>query len=215
MDFKYVAFDMDGTLTDTMKYWRNIVPNYVEMKGLDKVEISDDIYEQSNNMTVYNGLQFLKDNINNEIINNIGDAETFETMEYCYINKTELRPGVKDYLDRLKANNARLCCISATPTRLVKIALEKVNILDYFDFILSPDEYPNGKATADIFFGAAQRFGCNVTDLALFDDAYYSLNTAKSIGIYCVGIKEKYEECNLERIKQITDEFYNEFTEIT
>ena len=29
MDFKYVAFDMDGTLTDTMKYWRNIVPNYV------------------------------------------------------------------------------------------------------------------------------------------------------------------------------------------
>ena len=39
MDKKYVAFDLDGTLLDSMKYWRTAIAQTLEHRGLgDKMK---------------------------------------------------------------------------------------------------------------------------------------------------------------------------------
>lgn len=204
---------MDGTLLDSMKYWRNVFPIYAELNGIADADVSEELIRKTENMPTNDAVKYLKQHCDSEVIRRIDKQTVFDVMRECYLHRTTLREGVPETLKTLKDKDVRMCCISATPTYLVRLALKVCGIYEYFDFILSPDEYPSGKATPDIFQGAADRFGCRLTDLVLFDDALYSLQTAHSVGIHTVAVREKYSEWHMDEIKLVADEFYNEFTE--
>ena len=100
-----------------------------------------------------------------------------------------------------------MCCASATITRLVEIALKNAGIREYFDFIVSPDDYPKVKTSGELFEGTAERFGCKLNEMALFDDAVYNLRTSSKLGLYTVGIEERYSLPYKDEIKAICDEY--------
>ena len=213
MKFKYAVFDMDGTLLDTMKYWHNIFPIYAEMNGLKDPGLSEELLNKVEAMEPYEGIEYLKKHSNSEAVQHIDAADVLNIMEDCYLHRTSVREGVLRMLETLKANNVKMCCVSATPSNLVHLALKTAGIREYFEFILTPDDYPKGKSSPEIFCAAAERFGCDITELVLFEDALYSMKTAKKIGMRVVAVRERYEEQNLDKIKQTADEVYNEFTE--
>lgn len=213
MKFKYAVFDMDGTLLDTMKYWHNIYPLYAEMNGLKDPNLSEELLNKADTMDTYAGLEYLKKHSDSEAVRRIDQATVLSIIEDCYLHRTSVREGVPEMLETLKAHNVKMCCASATPSSLVDLALETAGIRRFFEFILTPDDYPKGKASPEIFYAAAKRLGCDITELVLFEDALYSMKTAKSIGMKVVAVREQYEEQNLCKIKQTADEVYNEFTE--
>ena len=57
MDKKYAIFDMDGTLVDSMPYWKNLSPEYLSSKGIS--DIPKDILEKITPMTVKESSRFL------------------------------------------------------------------------------------------------------------------------------------------------------------
>ena len=56
----FYIFDMDGTLLDTMPYWRNIFPLYADLHGLKNPEIKEEDILKAEEMPTYKGLEFLK-----------------------------------------------------------------------------------------------------------------------------------------------------------
>ena len=50
MNKPFAIFDMDGTLIDSMKLWRNLGREYLETKGI--IEDLNDILEKIRSMTV-------------------------------------------------------------------------------------------------------------------------------------------------------------------
>ena len=50
MDKRFAIFDMDGTLVDSMAYWKNLAAEFLERKGIQSV--SADILEQIKPMTM-------------------------------------------------------------------------------------------------------------------------------------------------------------------
>ena len=50
MDKKYAIFDMDGTLIDSMVFWKNLATEYLTSKGI--LQIPADILEQIKPMTM-------------------------------------------------------------------------------------------------------------------------------------------------------------------
>ncbi len=213
MNLKYAAFDMDGTLLDTMDYWRNIVLYYAEMNGLPKPDLSDDDTLAASHLPTRKQIKYLKERYSDEAVVKIKNEDVFDVLEYCYKSEAKTKPGVNEMLESLKKNGVRMCIVSATPSYLIEIALKEAGIRDYFDFLLSTSEYPKGKQDPEIFYGAAKRFGCDVTEIALFEDALYSIKTAHSIGMYIVAVKEKYATHFTDEIKLLSNEYYNEFTE--
>ena len=49
MDKKFAIFDMDGTLIDSMSFWKNLASEYLASKGIH--EIPEDILEAIKPMT--------------------------------------------------------------------------------------------------------------------------------------------------------------------
>ncbi len=212
MNIKYAVFDMDGTLLDTMYYWRNIYPKFVEMTGYEST-VDQKTLDEIQNKTTLKALQYLAENFDCEATRKITESVVYDVMEEYYKSVTGPRIGVFEALEGLKAKNIPMCIISATPTRLVKKALKNAKIEKYFDFILSPDDYPKCKNDPEIFRAAARKFNCDVTELTLFEDALYSMRTAKQLGIKIIAIKEKYELRHLEEIEKTADTVLNDFTE--
>lgn len=196
---------MDGTLLNTMKYWRNPVKLYAELKSISAPFLSDELLDIAGDMPTYKGIAYLREHSSDPLVHSITPENVLEVLEHYYFHAPECCNGVPELLEHLKQNGVKMCCASATPTKLVDMALEKAGIRQYFDFIITTDEYPRGKASPEIFIGAAERFGCKATDMALFEDAYYSMKTAKELGIYIVAVEEKYAAPKRAEIKSIAD----------
>ncbi len=214
MKFKYAAFDMDGTLLDTMDYWRDVVRFYAEMHGLPEPILTDEDAVEASHLSTYKKIAYLKERYGDqEAVKRISNEDVFGVMEHFYKNAPRIRQGVIEMLDNLKANGVRMCVASATPSYLINIALSSAGLTDFFEFVLSPDEYPKGKSDPKIFHGVAEKFGCNVTEMALFEDTLYSIKTAHSLGMYIIAVRDKYSAHRADEIKKYSNEYYNEFTE--
>ena len=48
---------------------------------------------------------------------------------------------------------------------------------------------------------------CKLNEMALFDDAVYNLRTSSKLGLYTVGIEERYSLPYKDEIKAICDEY--------
>ncbi|MBO5912771.1 MAG: HAD family phosphatase [Clostridia bacterium] len=214
MSFKYAVFDMDGTLLDTMDYWRDIVRFYAEMHSLPIPVISEKDAIAASHLSTYKKIAFLKERYGEqEAVKLIGNEDVFDVMEYFYKKAPKIRFGVVEMLESLKANGVRMCVASATPSYPIEIALKTAGLSDYFEFVLSPTEYPKGKSDPDIFYGVAERFGCDVTEVALFEDTLYSIKTAHNLGMYIIAVRDKYSAYQADEIKANSNEYYTEFTE--
>ena len=50
MDKRFAIFDMDGTLVDSMTYWRNLASEFLQSKGIP--EVSPAVSERIRPMTM-------------------------------------------------------------------------------------------------------------------------------------------------------------------
>lgn len=187
MDKKFCIFDMDGTLVDSMPIWKSLGKDYLEARGHRPTQAQ---LAAMGPMTMLEGAAFLMETFGvagppERII-----EEMHAVMEGHYRTDIPLKPGVRDYLDRLNGAGARLCVATATAEPLARACLERLGVEDCFDFILSCETVGAGKTRPDVYLEAARRLGSAPGETAVFEDALYAARTAKKAGFYTVGVPE-------------------------
>ena len=88
-----------------------------------------------------------------------------------------MKEGVALYLDRLRRDGVRMCVASATALPLMKACLDRLGVLDYFDFLLSCEEVGWGKDRPDVYHEAARRLGASPGEIAVYEDALGAAKT--------------------------------------
>ena len=98
MDKKFAIFDMDGTLIDSMDFWKNLASEYLTSKGVKG--IPEDILERIKPMTMSESAGLFQTVFG---LTGDGEAEMNAMMEGHYRHDIPLKSGVKAYLQRLTA----------------------------------------------------------------------------------------------------------------
>ena len=187
MNKAFAIFDMDGTLVDSMPWWQRVGVEFLASRGVTNP--SAELLERIKPMTLL------------EIA-----AEINSMMAEHYRRDVKLKPGAAEYLRALKEKGVRMCVASATVEPLVTACLNRLGVLDCFEFLISCADVGAGKDRPDVFLAAAERFGAAPEDVASYEDAIFAARTAVDAGFYTVGVYDATADAAWEQLKAITRE---------
>lgn len=210
MDKKYAIFDMDGTLIDSMRYWKDLGRAYLTAKGVT-VDLTA-LMERIKPMTMTESAALFRELFDLPGTPQAIADEMNAMMERYYREDIPLKAGVREYLEALQARGVRMCVASATDSALMEACLTRLDAAQYFEFLLSCEAVGAGKSRPDVYFEAARRLGAVPAETAVYEDALYAAQTAKRAGFYVVGVYDDAGAAHWDDLAALADETVRDWT---
>ena len=207
---KYAIFDMDGTLLDSMKYWRNLGRNYLIANGITP---PDDLEKHLEAQTLEQAAAYFIEELGLKKTVPVILQELDEQMAKNYREDVSCKKGAREYLESLKKKGVRMCVASATPARLAMPALTRLGLDGYFEFFLDTLEAGLSKRNPEIYDLSAARLGGNRENTVVFEDAAYAMRCAFQAGYYTVGIRDEYAKILPEELPGLCQEYWESYPE--
>jgi len=206
-------FDMDGTLLDSMRYWRYTTLEYLLAHRLP-VKPED--------------LLVMQDTSSRKLLFDIAERDGFEIgtrkevvtelegfMHRHYQYDTQLKnDNVPELLQRLKDNGMKLCVATAAPREYACTAFKRLGILDCFEFVTDIYEFDMEKSNPEYFGVVARRLGTVPERCVVFEDALYAMESAKAAGCAVVAIEDITARKQKDRIAEVADVYVKDYSEL-
>ncbi len=180
-------FDMDGVLTDNMRFhadsWVELFKDY----GLEGLDAQRYLVETAG-MKGLDVLRYFLDP-------NISEAEAehlTELKDFLYRVKSRdlIKPmaGLSEFLDAAASRDIRLGIGTGAGPRNIDYVLGLLSLTDKFQAIVNPTHVRNGKPHPDIFLRAAELLEVAPSACIVFEDAIPGIEAARKAGMKCVAV---------------------------
>lgn len=201
MQVKYAIFDMDGTLLDSMHVWENVGQTVLRRCGIAEPA---GLRRTMRDMTVEDVAHYFRslgaERPVEELMQEINDIP-YEK----YLYEVQPKPGVTEFLHRLHRQGTPMCIVSSTDEASICAAFDRLELTDLFSFLLSTNDFGSGKDKPEIFQEATRRLGGRPEETVVFEDALYSIRTAKAAGFSVVALADAQAEAEKPEIEKIAD----------
>lgn len=219
-DKKYIIFDMDGTLIDSIGVWNRTDQKLIEEYGnktvdLEAIQVERHAFLHENQSSdIYLAFcEYIIEKYNLKI----DDAKMLLEKRWNISNEVlekeiDFKPGVVELI--LKLKELGFTVVLATMTTKIQLdiyakknkkMLEKMNILDTFDLIMSKEDVSMKKPDPEIYNKIIEHFHTTPAECLIFEDSYTGVLAAKNAGVEVVTIYDKYADVEREEINEITD----------
>lgn len=195
---------MDGTLLDSMRMWTTVFTEYVKSKGFTPTERQNRAFLE---MTDAEAAVFMKKEfgLSDSVEKICSDLDS--TVEKFYIEDSVLKPGAAELLELLKSRGVRMCILTSTDRVPTEYGLRHTGIRDYFCEVLACSDYGSGKDRPFVFEKALEVLGTKKEETPVFEDALYSIRTAKSCGFPVMAVLDEVSRIDWPEIKKLSDEY--------
>lgn len=207
---KAIIWDMDGTITDTEKYWIRNIFRLLEHYGVpDARGTAAPWFGVATSGTIKNYLAS-------------PDCRLDLTYEQCrdwcrnyiythtYAEGAPLKPRALDSLEAARALGVPMCLLSATEHQALHYTLNRLNLGRYFTFWESTCFRPLNKEHTALFERCAARMGVDARDCLLVEDSLYSMKTGKAAGMTVWAMEDAKHEKEKDRIIAAADRYFTD-----
>jgi len=186
--FQAVIFDMDGVLVDSEPLHVSIE---TRMFGELNIPLTKDMYSRfagTTSLSMWSSLvkEFHIDKKPEELAsmsNNLFIDELKNSKD------VKLFDGVVEVLNNLKSKNIPVALASSSSIDIVNAILNRFNIRDFFNVLVTGSDVKHSKPHPEIFLLAAKKLKISPSDCIVVEDSTNGVLAAKHAGIYCVGFK--------------------------
>jgi beta-phosphoglucomutase len=201
---KAVIFDMDGTLIESTNAdflaWQKVFADYNKvltfqdyspMLGKRSFAVVKDLLQIKGEKEQAKALAN-KSSYFREVI----DEHGLETVPYAV-----------DFLKQIKELGIPMALATSSRREKTKMVLAKVELLSYFDVIVTAEDVVNGKPFPEVFLKAASMLQTPVENCVVFEDALSGIRAAKSAAIKCVAISSNHNAHLLDEADLVIETF--------
>lgn len=208
---KGIIFDIDGTILDSMSIWMIAGRKYLESMGCEVVhDVEKIMFSQTMSETAQFMIEnYLPNNTEKEIISGIDNV-----VAKFYKESVELKNGVLNFLKKVYELNIPMVVATSTDRIHIEAGLNRAGIGKYFKKIFTTTECESSKREFKIFNMAMEELGTTPEETWLCEDALYSINTGKKLGINAIGIYDDSSKDEQEEIKELVDIYLNSWDEL-
>ena len=205
---KAIIWDMDGTITDTEKYWMENPLRLLEHFGVPDPRGKDAPWFQTSSARSINTyLHSPECRLNMTLDECVIWCRNY-IYTHIYADGAPLKPHARDSLDAAKALGIPMCLLSATEQQSLHYTLDKLNMGHYFTFWQTTCNRELDKYHVELFQQAASRMGVALQDCLLVEDSLYSMKTGKQGGCTVWAIEDPKHAKDKEAIIALADRYF-------
>ena len=211
-DFDAAIFDMDGTLLDTMRYWRYTSLEYLLAHQLPVRPEDLARMEWTSSRALVKEIAEREDFDMGSWQTMVGELEEF--MNRHYLHDAKRRENVPELLEKLRGMGKPMCVATGAPRQYARNGLSRLGILKYFEFVTDCYEFGMDKSQPEYFEEVARRLGTKPERCVVFEDALYAMKSAKTAGCRVVAIEDSTARLQRDEIRAIADRYILNYSEL-
>ena len=186
---KGVIFDMDGILIDSEPFWRRAE---MEVFGNVGCPLTEDDCRRTTGLSVIEVVKYWDERrgfsqkmSHNTIAQQIRAGVIRQVEE-----SGEAKPGILAALQKLSAQGIPIGLASGSEYQIITAVVDKLGIREYFQAIVSTEEFPLGKPHPAVYLEACSRLALPSTTVVAIEDSVNGMVAAKAARMLCVVIPE-------------------------
>jgi|SRR5882757_5124970 len=190
-----VAFDLDGTLIDTMGDLAASVNLMLGMLG------APELSEARIRTLVGNGVETL---VLRALNDSVGSAATHAARRSAALalfrrlysqqlfKRSTVYPGVVDTLRSLAEAGISLCCITNKDSTFAEPLLKQAGLSEFFSFTLCADRAEDRKPSPNMLLAACSRLGLAPAEMLYVGDSSMDIAAARAAGLPVIAVSYGY-----------------------
>lgn len=195
MKKKAILFDLDGTLINTYENI-NFRQALSELKTVQKTLILKIIKSRVKSFADLE--RSIRDEVENpqeaqELIDRISE---FLVQHY---DNAPLKNEALTFLHYLKQKGYKICLCTNNATEVVEHIMEKKQIKDYFDYVITSQQVTKSKPDPQMYLEALKFVQLKASECVVFEDTESGVQAAQNAGIdvivVCEKEKRKFADC--------------------
>ena len=183
-----VIFDMDGVLINSEPFWQEAEISVFQTVGL---HLTHEDCVQTMGLRLDKAVEYwhqyqpwigrpLKE-IETDILNSVIDA----------VNKRgEAMGGVRECLTLLAEKDVKLAIASSSDMVLIEAVVERLQIRNYFDELVSAQFEPYGKPHPGVYLTTAQKLNVEPSKCLVIEDSMRGILAAKAAEMLCLAVPD-------------------------
>ncbi len=182
---KYIIFDLDGTLIDTLD--KHILA-FIKLFKENNLVISEERISENMGRTPKDTLLTLVPELKTNQNKLITLANRKEEILTTLLENIPLFTGAKEILKYLKEIDLPLALASSTPKFNVQKMLISAGINDYFKVIITGEDISIGKPNPEVFLKAADKGHFSKNECMIIGDSPHDVHAAKNADMKIIAV---------------------------
>ncbi|MCF7899824.1 HAD family phosphatase [Candidatus Babeliales bacterium] len=207
---KAVIFDMDGTIIDTEKIWKNITKEFLQKRGfLNLTKQQEDILDSLSGIGLKEACLILKSEF--KITSSIEEMtkEKIELIRPHMSNNVEFIKGFQEFAYQLKNHSIPAGIATNADSDTLATLNRKMNFENFFGTNIFCAEHVGNKLKPDpaVFLHTADKLNVKPQDCLVFEDSIHGFQAAQKANMKCIAIKNAINKDKLHLVLGYIDNY--------